>query len=103
MRSRRRLQVSLGAVAIVAGLSAATLTAADAQPASSPDTATAPIAVPAQPIGHAGRWLVDAKGRVLVIHGINVSMKGPLSEDPAYDFGSNDAAYLAANGFNAVR
>jgi endoglycosylceramidase len=45
---------------------------------------------------------VDAKGRVLVIHGINVSMKGPLA-DRAYDFGADDAAYLAASGFNTVR
>lgn len=39
---------------------------------------------------------------MLVIHGINVSMKGPLA-DRAYDFGADDAAYLAASGFNTVR
>jgi endoglycosylceramidase len=103
MPSRRRLLATLSGAAIIAGLSGSTLTAAIAQPIKVPDTAVATIATPTQPIGHAGRWLVDATGRVLVIHGINVSMKGSLEQSKAYDFGANDAAYLAANGFNAVR
>jgi endoglycosylceramidase len=65
--------------------------------------AVASLAQPAQPIGHVGRWLTDARGRVLLIHGINVSMKGTLAHSQAYKFGADDAAFLATNGFNAVR
>jgi endoglycosylceramidase len=61
------------------------------------------MATPVQPIGHAGRWMTDAKGRVLVIHGVNVSMKGTGAQSAAYGFGADDAAFLASIGLNAVR
>jgi endoglycosylceramidase len=103
MRSRRGVPAILAVAATIAALSGATLTAAASRPAKTHQPSRAAIATPVQPIGHAGRWLVDARGRVLLIHGINVSMKGSLAQSRAYDFGANDAAYLAANGFNAVR
>ena len=52
---------------------------------------------------HEGRWLTDAHGRAVVLHGVNmVAKKHPY--DPAIlGFGEDDAAFLAAEGFNTVR
>lgn len=94
---------ALGFLAVT--LSAIAAAAATAAPRAVPPV-PAPgfsIAAPVPPIGHAGRWLTDARGRVVLIHGVNVSMKGPLAQSQAYRFGADDAAFLAANGFNAVR
>jgi endoglycosylceramidase len=48
-----------------------------------------------------GPWLVDERGRVVVLHGFNVVKKNP----PFFPekFGSNDARFLASEGFNVVR
>jgi hypothetical protein len=65
--------------------------------------ATSAAAVPPAPIGHAGRWLTDADGRVLLVTGVNMVNKlAPYAPD-ADGFGADDAAFLAANGFDAVR
>ena len=32
-------------------------------------------AAPALPLGHAGRWITDAHGRVVILHGTNVVFK----------------------------
>ena len=103
MISRRRAMAAISSAAVVAALAGGSLAAASSGSAGSRPGAHHPIAVPEQPIGHAGRWLTDAKGRVLLIHGINVSMKGTLAQSRAYRFGADDARFLAANGFNAVR
>ncbi|HEX3707545.1 MAG TPA: cellulase family glycosylhydrolase [Mycobacteriales bacterium] len=97
------MAAALGSLALATALAGATLATAAPQLDSARAAVRQPLAIPRQPIGHAGRWLTDAKGRVLLIHGINVSMKGSLAQDEAYHFGADDAAYLAANGFNAVR
>ena len=67
--------------------------------------ALAPIAraSPVLPLGHAGRWITDASGRVVVIHGINMVYKLPPYDPAAAGFGNDDAAFLARIGFNAVR
>jgi endoglycosylceramidase len=49
---------------------------------------------------HAGRWLVDSEGRVVLLHGINVSAKVP---GPLYSFTAGDAKLLASLGFSTVR
>ncbi|HVT63959.1 MAG TPA: cellulase family glycosylhydrolase [Mycobacteriales bacterium] len=103
MSLRRRAAVWVGSVSLVVGGMGASLATATPRTAGATSSAIATNAQPAQPIGHAGRWLTDAHGRVLLIHGINVSMKGSLSQSQAYKFGADDAAFLAANGFNAVR
>jgi endoglycosylceramidase len=54
-------------------------------------------------VGHSGRWLIDTQGRVLVVHGLNVVNKLPPYTAQAWGFGDDDAAFLQANGFNAVR
>ncbi|HEU4363103.1 MAG TPA: cellulase family glycosylhydrolase [Mycobacterium sp.] len=45
----------------------------------------------------------DTDGRVVILHGTNEVYKLPPFEPSAGGFGDDDAAFLAANGFNAVR
>jgi endoglycosylceramidase len=54
-------------------------------------------------LGHEGRWIVDQKGRVVVLHGWNMVNKLPPYAPDALGFGDDDAAFLAHNGFNYVR
>ncbi len=51
----------------------------------------------------AGGWLTDGAGRAVVLHGLNEVYKVAPFEPSAGGFGDDDAAFLAANGFNAVR
>jgi endoglycosylceramidase len=75
-------------------------------------TAIAPIGAQAAPgavgiavggLHQVGRWITDAAGRVVVLHGVNQVFKVPPYEPSADGFGDDDAAFLAANGFDAVR
>ena len=53
-------------------------------------------------IGHDGRWLTDADGRVVLLHGVNLVAKG--QETPAErGFDEDDAQWLQDHGFDAVR
>ena len=53
-------------------------------------------------IGHSGRWLTDANGRVVLLHGMNMVAK--FRQSPAArGFGADDATWLADNGFDVVR
>jgi endoglycosylceramidase len=65
--------------------------------------AGAAAAAPRLPLGHAGRWIIDASGRVVIVHGINMVYKLPPYDPAAIGFGDDDAAFLARIGFNAVR
>ena len=60
-------------------------------------------AAPTPPLSHAGRWITDASGRVVVVHGINMVYKLPPYYPAKAGFGDDDAAFLARIGFNAVR
>lgn len=72
---------------------------------------TAPVASsPAQPtassparLGHAGRWLIDNQGRIVILHGVNMVSKLPPYTPEAAGFGEDDAALLEEQGFNVVR
>lgn len=55
------------------------------------------------PLQHAGRWITDAQGRVVVLHGLNMVYKRPPYAPDAIGFGDDDAAFLAAEGYNTVR
>jgi endoglycosylceramidase len=57
----------------------------------------------AAPPGHAGRWITDSRGRVLILHGLNMVLKRPPYTPAATGFGSDDASFLAAHGFRVVR
>ena len=68
--------------------------------ACSPAAASAQAALP---LGHAGRWITDARGRVVILHGPNMVYKIAPYYPAAAGFGNDDAAFLARMGFNAVR
>jgi endoglycosylceramidase len=55
------------------------------------------------PLSQSGRWVTDAQGRVVLLHGLNEVYKVAPYEPSAEGFGDDDAAFLAANGFSAVR
>jgi endoglycosylceramidase len=54
-------------------------------------------------LGQTGRWITDAGGRVVVLHGLNQVYKVAPYEPSGGGFGDDDAAFLAANGFDAMR
>jgi endoglycosylceramidase len=66
-------------------------------------TGTPSRAGPALPLSHAGRWITDAKGRVVVFHGTNMVYKLAPFYPAAAGFGSSDAVFLERLGLNAVR
>ena len=59
-------------------------------------TTTAPVEV-------SGDWLTNNAGQVVMLHGLSESYKIAPYEPSAAGFSAQDAAFLAANGFNAVR
>jgi endoglycosylceramidase len=65
--------------------------------------ASAADAGPTAPLSHFGRWITDAKGRVAILHGVNMVNKQPPYAPSASGFSDDDAAFLQRNGFNSVR
>ena len=60
-------------------------------------------AAPEPPLSTKGRWLVDAQGRVVITHGVNMVYKRPPYVPAKTGFGADDAAFLRRHGFNSVR
>jgi endoglycosylceramidase len=58
---------------------------------------------PVAPLGSEGRWITDAKGRVVELRGVNEVSKSAPFYPAAFGFGADDARFLAKHGFNAVR
>lgn len=54
-------------------------------------------------LSYEGRYLINPAGQVVEVHGFNLVAKTPPYEPGADGFGAQDAAFLAAHGFNAVR
>jgi endoglycosylceramidase len=54
-------------------------------------------------LGHSGRWLTNAVGQVVELHGLNMIAKVPPYEPEALGFGAAAARSLAGNGFDVVR
>ncbi|KLO30778.1 endoglycoceramidase, partial [Mycolicibacter heraklionensis] len=50
----------------------------------------------------ADTWITDSAGRVVILHGLDEVYKLSPYEPSASGFGDDDAAFLAANGFNSV-
>ena len=65
--------------------------------------AASAVAAPTTPLGHHGRWITDADGRVVLLHGVNMVYKRPPYHPAAGGFDDDDAAFLAEHGFNTVR
>ena len=70
-------------------------------------TPAAFAAQPREPLGHEGRWITDARGRVVVLHGAAVVPDGfaakPYETVEEAGFAKADARLLARHGFNVVR
>ncbi len=91
-----RSPVSLALVALW-GLLAGGCGTTSSSPAVPPQDGAVP------PLAAAGRWLVDAEGRVVLLHGMNeVAKQAPFSPD-AFGFGEDDVAFLGREGFTALR
>ncbi len=55
------------------------------------------------PLSTTGIWLTNSDGQVVILHGTNEVYKVAPYEPSAAGFSDDDAAFLAANGFNVVR
>jgi endoglycosylceramidase len=60
-------------------------------------------AAPTPPLSQEGRWVTDARGRVVVLHGVNMVYKRPPYHAAATGFSADDARFLRRQGFNTVR
>jgi endoglycosylceramidase len=60
-------------------------------------------AAPKPPLTHQGHWFVDAKGRVVILHGVNMVYKVGSYRPADAGFGADDAKFLRRQGFNTVR
>ena len=58
---------------------------------------------PRPPLDHEGRWLTDARGRVVILHGVNMVYKVGSYRPEETGFGNDDAKFLRKHGFNTVR
>jgi endoglycosylceramidase len=103
MHSRRVVALlSCGALALAA-LAGVSTGASAARSAPSVAASTTPISGPVGPLTHVGRWLVDQTGRVVTLHGANEVAKEAPYYPASIGFDDDDAAFLAARGFGAVR
>lgn len=93
--------VGIGAFAASAFAVPANAAASPGRPA--PGVPGSAVVAPAAPVGHAGRWITDATGRVLTVTGVNMVAKRAPYTPAGAGFGDADARFLAANGFTAVR
>jgi endoglycosylceramidase len=60
-------------------------------------------AAPREPLGHAGRWITDARGRVVMLHGVAVVPVNGSDTPESLGFGGDDVRFLRSQGFNVVR
>jgi endoglycosylceramidase len=58
---------------------------------------------PKPPLATSGRWIVDAKGRAVILHGVNMVYKRPPYDPGAAGFNGPDAKFLRRHGFDSVR
>jgi len=66
-------------------------------------SATAMPPGPTPPLNHVGRWITDAKGRTVILHGVNMVYKRPPYEPSAAGFNAPDAKFLHRHGLDSVR
>jgi endoglycosylceramidase len=99
MLSRRPVVAALAVVTALAVPSAAHSVGSGPQPRAAAASTTRTHRGP----GHVGRWLTDAKGRVVEVHGVNLVIKKPPYRPSKLGIGPNDARFLQRHGFTAVR
>lgn len=89
----RALVGVLGLTALLAGCGSSSPPAAD------------PSGAGGAALHREGRWMVDDRGRIVLLHGVNVVWKlAPYAPpDSAAGFTAADADFLAGQGFNVVR
>jgi endoglycosylceramidase len=58
---------------------------------------------PRPPLGQKGNWITDARGRAVILHGVNMVYKLPPYAPSAAGFNGPDAAFLERHGFDSVR
>jgi endoglycosylceramidase len=98
------LAATLAGVLLAGAFAAAPSASAAPRPRASAATDLSSAAVlPAAPIGHAGRWITDADGKVVLVSGVNMVNKLAPYTPAADGFDDADAAFLADNGLDAVR
>ena len=94
---------SAGVVLLGCIAAAAVLRCATHSPAQESTPPPSGPALPVAPVGHQGRWLTDAEGRVLLVHGVNMVNKTAPYDPTSAGFSDADATWLADNGFLVVR
>lgn len=95
-----RRTVALAACLSLAIVELATTGPSSAEPAPGGGSSSFPVA---EDLRHTGRWFTDQEGRVVVVHGTNMINKFAPYTPEALGFGEDDLAFLAENGFNAIR
>lgn len=104
MLAARRWPCGLpAAVALTAVALAAPCGAAASARSSCACAPQASRAAPQGPLSSAGRWITDARGKVVILHGLNMVYKRPPYDPRSVGFGADDAAFLHRNGFDTVR
>lgn len=106
----RTLWLKCGGTLVLVSLAALLLAACSTPQKHAGSTTTSSKPLPAaQPrartsdLGHSGRWLTNAEGQVVILHGLNMVYKKPPYEPAAAGFGSVAATSLAREGFDVVR
>jgi endoglycosylceramidase len=98
-----RVKARIGALLVAAALLGIVAGGAGANSRGGAPQRLAHAAQPKAPLGHAGRWITDRRGRVVVLHGVNMVYKRPPYAPGATGFNGPDATFLRRNGFNTVR
>jgi endoglycosylceramidase len=97
VRHRARHPVSLALVVGVFAMAGCSASSLPTSPSSGSKL------TPAVMLGHSGRFLTNATGQVVIVHGLDMVSKVAPYEPAAAGFGAVAARSLAANGFDVVR
>lgn len=97
-----RLLAAVGVLSVVAAVPAC-LGRPGLRPTPAEHPSGSGAVLPVGPLRPDGRWIVDATGRVITIHGLQLARKTAPYHAPPASFSARDAARLRRWGFNAVR
>ena len=101
---RRRAAGVLAALVLASGLTVPGLVA-PVRTADAADLSPGALAAESPQLRRKGRWLVDPRGRVVIVHGLNLVWKHDPYAPPATPEGflPRDARWFSRHGFNAAR